>query len=161
MTHCQILALDVMLLVILVIRYGTFILKYLLVEWTDFRFVFWFELNLSRTWFPVNGVLFLSAVFEKLARIHTPILTNSWPVHFVYVHVRPTKQAYLYSIVSPVDLPDNGDCPHIYLVVLVKLFVWHICHFGWSRSLFWSFGTKGSIVNNSAYSNFFPIELHS
>ena len=57
------------------IWYRTFILKYLLVEWTDFWSVCWFDLSLSRTWFPVNGVLFLSAVFEKLARTHTSILT--------------------------------------------------------------------------------------
>ena len=48
-------------------------LKYLLEKWTDFWSVYWFELSVSRTLIPVNGVLFLSAVFEKLARTHTPI----------------------------------------------------------------------------------------
>ena len=61
--------------VILIIWYGTLMLEYLLVEWTDFRSVYWFELSLSRAWIPVSGVLFLSAVFEKLARTNTAILT--------------------------------------------------------------------------------------
>ena len=60
---------------ILVILYGTLMLEYLLVEWTDFWSVFWLELSLSSTWIPVNGVLFLSAVFEKMASTHTVILT--------------------------------------------------------------------------------------
>ena len=89
-------------------------LEYLLVEWTDFWSDFWFELSLSSTWIPVNGVLFLSAVFEKLARTHTSILANSCPVPLLYVHVKPSKLAVLDSIVSSLDCSDNGDCPHIY-----------------------------------------------
>ena len=150
-----------MFVVILVIWYGTFILEYLLVEWTDFRSVYWFELSLSRTWLPVNGVLFLSAVFEKLARIHTPILTNSWPVHLLNVNARPTKQANLDPIVSPLDSSDNGDCPHIYLVVLVKLFVCHICHFGWPGHFFGHLAPKARSLITLPTVVFFPIELHS
>ena len=33
-------------------------------------------------------------------------------------------------------------------------------HFGSSWSFFGAFGAKDSIVNNSTYRNFFPIELH-
>ena len=61
--------------VILVSWYGTLMLEYLLVEWTDFWSVFRFELSLSRTWIPVNSALFLSAVFEKMAKTHKVILT--------------------------------------------------------------------------------------
>ena len=92
-------------------------LEYLLVEWTDFWSDFWFELNLSSTWIPVNSVLFLSAVFEKLARTYTSILANSCPVPLLYVHVKPSKLAVLDSIVSSLDCSDNGDCPHIYFTV--------------------------------------------
>ena len=93
--------------------YGTFMLEYLLVEWTDFRSVCWFELSLSRTWIPVNSVLFLSAVFEKLARTHTSIFTYSCPVLLLYLHVRPLKLAHLDSIISSLDSFDNADCGYI------------------------------------------------
>ena len=79
------------------IWYGTFMLKYLLVEWTDFWSVCWFELSLSRTWFPVNGVLFLSAVFEKLARTYTAILAHLCPVCFAFLHVKCWKLLILVS----------------------------------------------------------------
>ena len=62
---------------IFVIWHGTCMLDHLLVQWTDFWSVYWFELNLSRSQLPVNDVLFLSAVFEKLTSTHTVILTFS------------------------------------------------------------------------------------
>ena len=74
--------------VILVIWYGTLMLEYLLVEWTDFWSDFRFELSLSSTWISVNGVLFLSAVFEKLASTHTVILPFYWLVRFTFLHVK-------------------------------------------------------------------------
>ena len=89
-------------------------LEFLLVEWTDFWSVCWFQLSLSRTWIPVNSVLFLSAVFEKLARTQTSILANSCPVLFVKLHIRSIKLAIIDWTVSSVDSDDNGDCPHIY-----------------------------------------------
>ena len=68
----------------------------------------------SRATKCTKGVFFCSAVFEKLARTHTPILTNWCPVPLVYLHVTPSKLVVLDSIVSSLDCSDNGDCPHIY-----------------------------------------------
>ena len=47
------------------------------------------------------------------------------------------------------------------LVVLIIIVDEGVGHFGSSKSFFGAFGTNGSIVNNSAYTNFFPIELHN
>ena len=57
--------------------------------------------------------MFLSAVFEKLARTHTPIFTNSCLVHFVYAQFRPTKMTNLAPRIGSLDSPDNADDPHI------------------------------------------------
>ena len=62
----------------------------------------------------LRAFFFCSAVFEKLARTHTPILSNWCPVPLVYLHVTPSKLVVLDSIVSSLDCYDNGDCPHIY-----------------------------------------------
>ena len=58
---------------------------------------------------------FFQPFFEKMAGSHIPILTISCPVHLVYLHVRSTKQANLYPIISPLDFSDYGDCP-IYIL---------------------------------------------
>ena len=34
----------------------------------------------------------------------------------MYVHVRPTKQNKLYPIFTPLDLCDNEEYPHMYLL---------------------------------------------
>ena len=68
----------------------------------------------SRATKCTKGVFFCSAVFEKLARTHTPILSNWCPVPLVYLHVTPSKLVVLDSIVSSLDCSDNEDCPHIY-----------------------------------------------
>ena len=62
-----------------------------------------------------KGVCFRSAVFEKLAGTHTPIFTNSCPVHFGYVHVRPTKKTNLAPSISSLDPTDNEDYIYIYI----------------------------------------------
>ena len=62
----------------------------------------------------VLRAFFCSAVFEKLARTHTPILTYWCPVPLVYLHVTPSKLAILDSVVNSLDWSDNGDCRHIY-----------------------------------------------
>ena len=71
----------------------------------------------------VLRAFFCSAVFEKLARTHTPILTYWCPVPLVYLHVTPSKLAILDSVVNSLDWSDNGDCRHIY-------FSGHFGHFG-------------------------------
>ena len=53
----------------------------------------------------------------------------------------------------PSDIPS--------MVVIIIIVDVDVGHFGSSKSFFGAFGTNDSIVNNSAYTNFFPIELHN
>ena len=57
--------------------------------------------------------VFFQSFFEKLDRTHTLIFTNSCPVHFGYVHVRPTKKTNLAPRIGSLDSTDNEDSPHI------------------------------------------------
>ena len=91
-------------------------LEYLLVEWTDFRSVCWFELNLSSTWIPEIGVAFLSAVFEKLASTHTVIFDLFVTGTFHVSTCQMLKIDALTARISSLNSICNGESPHIYFV---------------------------------------------
>ena len=86
----------------------------------------WCELKVSRTWIPVNGVWFLSAVSLKLTRTRNPILKYYCSARFMLLHIRPTKQTKLTPKISSLDFHDNGDAPHICLIGFFLQFRWSI-----------------------------------